>query len=99
MTMATRAEQFRSEQERHKRRPARTDTREPTPGGHAEKKATYAREQQSTEARPSRKSTRGGKNRAKADAPLVISQEREQNTPETRFRASAARRQTVRGNP
>jgi hypothetical protein len=97
MTMATRAERFRAEQQRQAHTPPQPERPE-TKAGHAEKKATFAREQQSSEARPSRKSSRGGKNRAKADAPLVISQEREQNAPETRFRAAEARETRVRGH-
>lgn len=104
--MATRAEQFRTEEERgrrassakakSKKKKAAAATK---PETHAQKKATYARETHSADSRPSRKSTRSSSNRAKADSSLVLSQERERISPERRFRTSKGKTARVRGKP
>lgn len=98
--MATRAERFRAAEERSARETAKKGQREEQPlpqPTHADKKATYAREEHSPNTRPSRKSTRGSDNRAKNDAPLLISHERARSQPDARFAADQAKAIRVRG--
>lgn len=108
--MATRAEQYRAEDERERRassaktKKAKAKTKAKAkakatakPTSHAPKKATYAREAHSKTSRPSRKSTRSSQNRSKNDAALVLSQEHERISPERRFRSSKSKTTRVRG--
>ncbi len=102
--MATKAEQFHSEEMRRnhgykaptsKKKPKKAFwSRERT---HAAVKATHAIEETSRRRRPSRESTRGSANRAKADSALNITEEATQSSPESRARRSRARGTKVRG--
>lgn len=96
--MATKSERVRAEAQRSdshaKPTSTRADSGEPPharKAGHAEKKATYAREEQSTTGRPSRKSSRKSANHAKTDAPLVHAEQMRENTPESRFAQQSGR--------
>jgi hypothetical protein len=104
MNMATRAEQFRSEEtKRGSRRKARTSKRKAKSSewsrksAHAAAKATRAFEEVAPGARPSRESTRGSANRAKADAALNVTEETRKGSPENRARRSGASKLRVRG--
>lgn len=85
--MSTRSEQFKAEAQRTGSTPPRptTEAQPQEPHGHAEKKATYAREAQSEHGQPSRKSTRKSANHAKTDTGRVRAEQMEQNTPEAQF--------------
>jgi hypothetical protein len=97
----TRAEEFRSRMQR-KGKPHRTATKKPKRSAwsrkshHAATKATHALEQV-TSGRPSRKSTRASANRAKADAPKNLTEERRKGTPRSLATQARAKRQRVRG--
>jgi hypothetical protein len=104
--MPTRSERFRSEQERRQRRakkkaPAR---KKPAEGGaqkrptRRSRKATYGIEPHLPGERPSRKSTRGGANRVKPDAPFNRREELTKGSPENRAGRSRARTRRVRGS-
>jgi hypothetical protein len=104
--MATKAERFRSEQERAHitKPPARpTSQRKPKKAAfgrkkrHAEVKATHALEEVGAGKRPSRKSTRASANRAKADVGFNRTEETRKASPEGRARKARAQRATVRG--
>jgi len=103
--MATRAEQFRAdEQRKHKgskstakaAKAAKAVKRAPTADAsqrteHAPRKATPGQ-------RPTRKSTRGSANRAKGDATLNLVESLVKGTPEARFRKADAQTMRVRGS-
>lgn len=85
--MPTRSEQFKADAERAasiSHNPA-VETPPHEPNGHAAKKATYAREAQADNGRPSRKSTRKSANHQKTDATMVHAQQMKQSTPEAQF--------------
>ena len=65
---------------------------------HAGKKATYALEKPSKAGKSSRKSTRAGANRGKADTNLNLREERAKGSPESRFRKARAKSSRVRGS-
>jgi hypothetical protein len=103
--MATRAEQFRSEERKHgPRRKARTTKRKAKSSdwsrksAHAASKATRAFEEVAPGKRPSRESTRGSANRAKADAALNVTEEARKGSPESRARRLRAKNLRVRGS-
>jgi hypothetical protein len=102
--MATKAEQFRSEEQKHGA-PTKTSVRRPRKGAwnrtsaHAAAKATHAYEATAPGTRPSRESSRGGANRAKADAPFNLTEEAKKGAPSSRARKNRARSTKVRGNP
>jgi len=108
--MATKAEQFRSQQERSptkrrgKGRKPHKAQKKPKKGGwshekhHADVKATHAFEATAPGKRPSRKSTRGSANRAKPDAALNINEENRKGAPEQRARRARVKGTTVRGS-
>lgn len=99
--MATRAEQYRAEEQRKGKRKVRSGRSKPgVPGPkrtrakkHAAKKATYALEETKGK-RPSRKSTRKAANRMKPDAGLNRREELQKGSPENRYEKSAARSAT-----
>lgn len=103
--MATRAEQFRTEE---MRRGARTKTRRSKKkpkksewsheSKHAASKATHAFEKTERGRRPSRESTRASANRAKGDSALNLTEEKRKGSPENRARRSGAKRVKVRGS-
>src|SRR5271157_578760 len=101
--MATRAEQFRSESQRTSH-PKRTSVRKPRKSAwshdkaHAGSKATHAKEEPRIEGRPSRESTRGSANRAKADTAHNLTEAKRQNSPEARARRALAKNKKVRGS-
>ncbi len=109
--MATQAERFRSEQERHgkpdrkrrkpaARRPAQAET-PPSPlrkrPTRRASKATYAIEPTQPGKRPSRKSTRASANRVKPDASFNRREEAAKTSPDSRYRKERARQKRVRG--
>lgn len=83
--MPTRSERFKAEQQRTHSSPPRVAAAPEEPHGHAEKKATYAREAQAVSGPPSRKSTRKSANRAKTDTGVVRAEQMKQQTPEAQF--------------
>jgi hypothetical protein len=109
--MATRAERFRADANananeerrggaRRKRRVARKKPKKAAwsrDKNHARVKATHALEENKPGRRPSRESTRGSANRAKADAPFNITEEKRKGAPEPRARKELVRRTKVRG--
>jgi hypothetical protein len=111
-TMATRAEQFRSEEQRthgkglHKR-PHKTHVSKKQPKKaawsrnkpHAGAKATHALESVARGARPSRESTRASANRAKPDSAFNLTEETKKGAPQNRARKARTRSLKVRGRP
>lgn len=108
--MATRAQSLHAEEQRHglterarKRNKARKTRAEKLGSVHetrrAGKKASYAKEAQSTHGQPSRKSTRSSANRAKPDTNLNLREERRKSSPKNRFRKAKVRGSRVRGAP
>jgi hypothetical protein len=103
--MATRAEQYRSEQERASGAGAkkRKAQRKPKKAAwshekhHADVKATYALEDTAPGKRPSRESTRSSSNRAKPDAGFDITEETRKGSPQMRATKARAKRTKVRG--
>jgi hypothetical protein len=104
--MATKAERFRSDQQRSGRsgRKARTSRKKPAKASwsrdkhHAAVKATHALEETNAAGgRPSRKSTRASSNRAKPDAPFDITEEVRKGSPTARAARARAGRAKVRG--
>ncbi len=103
--MATKAEQFRSrESQRGPRSTARTSKRKTKSSGwsresaHAGSKATRAFEKVAPGRRPSRASTRGSANRAKADAAMNVTEETRKGSPQNRARQLRAKNLKVRGS-
>ena len=105
--MATRAEQQRSEEERkHGKGNSKPRVSEKKPKKatwshdkqHAGRKATHALEDVAPGTRPSRESTRGSANRAKADAADNITEQVRKGTPTNRARKSRAGGAKVRGS-
>ena len=105
--MATRAEQFRTEEQRRSKRakakPA--PTKKPRPTGdrsaksvRAPSNASYAFEAPAADGRRSRKSTRGSANRAKPDTNLNLRESRVKGSPESRFRKARDKSTRVRGS-
>src|ERR1044072_53536 len=107
--MATRSEQFhadtqrRCERDEQRRRRAARSKPGVAPSDrsrskkHAEKNATYALEEPSNGAPPSRKSTRKSANRAKPDASLNIRESLQKGSPEARYEKSRAQGTPHRG--
>ena len=101
--MATKAEQFRSTEERTRRKKKRVSIKKPKKGAwgrsksHAAKKATHALEPTEPGKRPSRESTRSSANRAKPDAPFNITEETRKGAPSERARKARAKGARVRG--
>jgi hypothetical protein len=104
--MATRAEQFRTEEQRHskrkKARPQPTKKKTAAEGRPAQPRraahATYALEAPAADGRRSRKSTRGGANRAKPDTNFNLRESLVKGSPEARFRKARAKKTRVRGS-
>jgi hypothetical protein len=103
--MATKSEQFRSREiKRGPRAKARTSERRKKASewsresAHAGSKATRALEQAAPGERPSRESTRGSANRAKADAPMNVTEETRKGSPQNRARQLRAKNLRVRGS-
>jgi hypothetical protein len=102
--MATRSEQFHANEQRRGEAPEERDRRaaKSKPGvppsersrskKHAEKKATYALEESTAGAKPSRKSTRKSANRAKPDTNLTLRESLQKGSPEARYRKTSAKR-------
>jgi hypothetical protein len=103
-TMATRAEQFRDQQERKGSKAPAKKKRKPKKAAwsrekhHAEVKATRALEDSAPRRRPSRSSTRASSNRAKPDAPFNITEEERKNAPRARAGKARAKATKVRGS-
>ena len=107
LDMATRAELFRTEEQRHSMRkkarpnPARqksaAEGQAAKPGGVAAH-ATYALEPPAANGRRSRKSTRGSANRAKPDTNFNLRESLVKGSPEARFRKARAKNLRVRGS-
>ncbi len=106
--MATKAEQQRADQQRRGPKPkaqrrakARRTRAEKLgtvhPTEHAGSKASYALEPPSRAGKSSRKSTRGGANRAKPDTNIELREDIVKGSPESRFRKARARSVRVRG--
>jgi hypothetical protein len=104
--MATRAEQARSDEQRthgagrHKshvsqKKPKKADWSHDK--AHAGSKATHSLEDTAPGARPSRESTRGSSNRAKADSAFNVTEETRKGSPTNRARKSRAKGVRVRG--
>lgn len=106
--MATRAESARAENARHgitpkaakknRARKTRAERRGARANAHAGRKATYAYETTASGKRPSRKSSRAGANRMKADANLNLRHTRAERSPETKSRKARIRSSRVRGH-
>jgi hypothetical protein len=100
--MATKAEQFRSEEQR-KGKPGRVSAKKPRKAKwsrakpHAASKATHAFEPHAPGSRPSRESSRSSANRAKADAAFDLTEELKKGAPENRARKARAKSTRVRG--
>ncbi len=99
--MATRAEQFRSSTQRsgkpkHVSKKKAKKVEWSHDKAHAGSKATHAMEV--SEGRPSRESTRGSANRAKADAARNITEGVRQGAPSARARRSRVKSRKVRGS-
>jgi hypothetical protein len=105
--MVTRAAQFRIEKEHadaEKKRRKEEDAKKakaakPAKKGRTETKATRAKETTEPGKRPSRKSTRKGANRSKADAALNGMEQLKKGSADSRFRKEQTRRTKVRGKP
>lgn len=109
--MATRAESFKADADAHARekprggarRKRRVARKKPKKSAwsrdrkHARVKATHVLEENKPGRRPSRVSTRRSANRAKADAPFNITEEKRKGAPELRARKEIVRRTKVRG--
>jgi hypothetical protein len=104
--MATRAEQFRTQEERQSKRkaaqPRPAKEKRATKGHHAgpsavADKATYALEAPAADGRRSRKSTRGSANRAKPDTNFNLRESLVKGSPEARFRRARAKKTRVGG--
>jgi hypothetical protein len=104
--MATRAEQFRTEEQRDSNRraarPHQAKTKRATKGRHAgpsavANKATYTLESPAADGRRSRKSTRGSANRSKPDTNFNLREALVKGSPEARFRKARAKNTRVRG--
>ena len=104
--MATRAEQARSDSQRTHgvgRHKSHVSQKRPKKAAwshdkqHAASKATHALEDTEPGRRPSRESTRGSSNRAKADSAMNVTEEKRKGSPSNRARMSRARTVKVRG--
>jgi len=102
--MATRADRFRSEEQRRGRagrtRAAGKRLKKSAWGrdkAHAASKATHAFEETAPGAHPSRESTRGSANRAKADTAMNLTEETTKGSPDNRARRFRAKGTKVRG--
>jgi hypothetical protein len=104
--MATKAEQFRDEQQktgRTGRRPSRSSQKKPKKSSwsrdkaHARSKATHALENSAPGKQRSRKSTRGSANRSRPDAAFNITEETRKGAPDARARRAQAKATKVRG--
>jgi|GEM_PF-1131797 len=104
--MPTKAEQFHGDEQRtHGSGPHKSHVSKKKPKkaawshdkAHAGAKATHALEDTEPGTRPSRESTRGSSNRAKADAAFNLTEEKKKGSPTNRARKSGASRTKVRG--
>jgi hypothetical protein len=104
--MATRAERVRSDEQRsHGKGRHRSHVSERKPKksawshdkAHAGSKATHALEDTAPGKRPSRESTRGSANRAKADSAFNLTEQTKKGSPTNRARKSRASDVRVRG--
>jgi hypothetical protein len=99
--MATKAEQYRSNEQRTGH-PAHQSRRQPRKAtwshdkAHAGNKATHALEEV-TAGRPSRTSTRRSANRAKSDSAYNLTEEARQDAPQARARRAKTKGAKVRG--
>jgi hypothetical protein len=104
--MATRAEQFRSQQERAngtRGKKKRKAQRKPKKAAwshekhHADVKATHALEDTAPGTRPSRESTRSSSNRSKPDSAFNLTEEVRKGAPRMRATSARAKQTKVRG--
>ena len=104
--MATKAELWRSDEERTHgagRHKSHVSLKKPKKGtwshdkAHAASKATHALEDTAPGEPPSRESTRGSANRAKADSAFNLTEGTKKGSPTNRARKSRARAIRVRG--
>jgi hypothetical protein len=105
--MATKAEQWKSEEERthgtgkHKSHVAEKKPKKATwshDKHHAATKATHALEEVAPGTRPSRESTRGSANRNKSDAAANLTEQSKKGAPTNRARKSRVAGAKVRGS-
>jgi hypothetical protein len=102
--MATRAEQYHSDEQRKGGKPHHTSTKKAKKPAwsrekhHAEVKATHALEDTAPGKRPSRESTRASSNRAKPDAGFELTEEARKGAPRVRAGAARAKATRVRGS-
>ncbi|HEY8090760.1 MAG TPA: hypothetical protein VIF09_23020 [Polyangiaceae bacterium] len=103
--MATKAEQFHSDEQRKGQRgKARASKKKAKSSAwsrksaHAGSKATRAMEETAPGKRPSRESTRGSANRAKADSAMNLTEEKRKGSPENRARKARVKGVKVRGS-
>ena len=100
--MSTRAQDFKAAAEREPKKKAKAvkpslmKDRAKHTNKRAGKKAVVAKEEHGTK-RPSRKSTRGAKNRGRSDTGLVIRQEARARSADTRARKAKAAEKHPRG--
>jgi hypothetical protein len=103
--MVTRADLFKSEEQRrarkkHKHRVSQKKRKKAQwsrKSAHAASKATHAFEDTAGGKRPSRKLTRSSANRAKPDSARNLTEESHKGGPENRARKTIAQRSKVRG--
>jgi hypothetical protein len=98
--MATRSQQFRAQTERDAstaKDAPKAVTPPPEAAGHAEKKATYAREEGVALESRSRKSSRKSANHAKTDATVLHAEQMKESSPQQSYERSAAKAERVRG--
>jgi hypothetical protein len=105
--MATKAEQWKSEEERKHgtgNKKPRVSKKKPKKAAwshdkhHAATKATHAFEEGTPGKRPSRESTRGSANHSKADAAANLTEQARKSAPTNRARKSRAAGAKVRGS-
>ncbi len=104
--MATKAEQWKSEEQREhgkNRKTGPTSKRQPKKAtwghdkAHASAKATHVLEEAAPGTRPSRESTRKGANRLKSDSAFNLTEQTKKGAPTSQARKSRARASRVRG--
>lgn len=101
--MSTRAQDFKAEEVRTKRKPkpkvakpSAMKERAQHPNKRAAKKAVVVKEESASK-RPSRKSTRASKNRGRQDSGLVVRQEGRARSADTRARNAKVKAKRPRG--
>jgi len=102
--MSTRAQDFKAAAEREPKKKAKPvkaslmKERAKHPNKRAAKKAVVAKEEHGT-AKPTRKATRGGKNRGRSDTGPVVRQEGRARSADTKARNAKVKAKHPRGKP